>query len=281
MEKIIYLFEGDKMESNIANELNCKFNPIVLIKTDKAPEDAIGPKSARGGCIMAFISKVITSGKTAVFTKETCSCNGGKVALGFGAGFETPEAIENHCCFLACGLDSADDKEKYGEFLSNLPKPTREMFSVGERIFTDYETAKENITKHRPIYNNEEKYVVFKPLEDLEEGEIPSSVIFTVNPLELSALIHLDGSWRSDYAYTITAQSAACQDMGNMVFKQAESDNPRPVLGLSDFAGRKHIRKVIPDEYLTYALTWDLFLKLEEISKKSIFQTPVWEKFKK
>ena len=269
------------MESNIAKELNGKFKPIVLIKTDKAPEGAIGPKSDKGGCIMAFIARVIADRKTAVFTKETCPCNGGKVGLGFGPGFEDEISLENHFSFLSNGLEGCPNKEQYQTFLNYLPEPTKEMFTHGEHVFADYETAKEHITKHRPIYNNKEKYVVFKPLEDLEEGEIPSSVIFTINPIELAALIHLDGSCRVDTAYTITAQSATCQDIGNIVFKQAESDNPRPVLGLSDLAGRRHMRRWIPDEYMTYALTWELFLKLEKLSEDSFLQTKVWEEFKK
>lgn len=268
------------MESNIAKELNGKFKPIVLIKTDKAPEDAIGPKSDKGGCIMAYIARVIVDRKTAVFTKETCPCNGGKVGLGFGPGFENDFALENHFSFLSTGLEGCPNKEQYQTFLNYLPEPTKEMFTHGERVFTDYETAKEHITKHRPIYNNKEKYVVFKPLEDLKEGEVPSSVIFTINPIELAALIHLDGSCRVDNAYTITAQSAACQDIGNIVFKQGESENPRPVLGLSDLAGRRHMRRWIPDEYMTYALTWELFLKLEKLSEDSFLQTKVWEEFK-
>ena len=36
------------MESNIAKELGCEFNPIVLIKSDKIDENAFGPKSNMG-----------------------------------------------------------------------------------------------------------------------------------------------------------------------------------------------------------------------------------------
>ena len=47
-----------------------------------------------------------------------------------------------------------------------------------------------------------------------------------------------------------------------------------------ELAGRRHVRRWIPDEYMTYALTWELFLKLEKISENSFFQTKVWEEFK-
>jgi len=40
------------MESYISNELNLRFPPIVLLKSDERPEDAKGPKSGKGGCVM-------------------------------------------------------------------------------------------------------------------------------------------------------------------------------------------------------------------------------------
>ena len=75
-----------------------------------------------------------------------------------------------------------------------MPKPTREMFEKGERIYSDFETAKENI-KSRPVYDSED-YVIFKGLENLEDNETPKSVIFTVNPIELTALIQINTSFR-------------------------------------------------------------------------------------
>ena len=49
-----------------------------------------------------------------------------------------------------------------------MPKPTREMFEKGERIYSDFKTAKENI-KSRPVYDSED-YVIFKGLENLEDN---------------------------------------------------------------------------------------------------------------
>ena len=51
------------MEFNIINEINGKFNPIVLIKSDEKPDDAIIPKPGRGGCVMAFVSQTIAKNR--------------------------------------------------------------------------------------------------------------------------------------------------------------------------------------------------------------------------
>ncbi len=53
---------------------------------------------------------------------------------------------------------------------------------------------------------------------------------------------------------------------------------PSAVLGLTDLAGRLHVRNLIPHEYLTYAVPWKLYLEMEEAAKAdSIFQTHVWK----
>lgn len=145
------------------------------------------------------------------------------------------------------------------------------MFSEGERIYKDFETAYENISS-RPIYDTED-YVVFKPLEDLENGEIPNSVIFTVDAFELMLLLQLDGSHRSKSNYVCVPQSSACQSIGCFVFEQEEQDDPHMVLEPVDLSVRSHMKHFIPNDYVTLAMPWKLFLKLEEISKNSIFQS--------
>ena len=175
-------------------------------------------------------------------------------------------------------MDSAPNKEEYLEKLSKLAKPTQEMFRHGERIFSDFDTAKKNI-KNRPIYDSED-YVIFKGLEDLKDGEIPQSVIFTVNPIELTALIQINSSFRDNDACILTPQASACQAIGNFVFREAESDNPNPILGPIDFAGRSKMKHFIPNEYMMVSMPWKLFLKLEKISKNSVLETDFLKRFK-
>ena len=44
------------MEFNIVKELNGQFDPIVLIKADEKPDDALAPKAGRGGCVMSLVA---------------------------------------------------------------------------------------------------------------------------------------------------------------------------------------------------------------------------------
>ncbi len=272
------LLEVIKMHSNISKEMDFRFPPIVLIKSNNKPEEAIGPKEGKGGCVMSFIAQTIAKRKTTCFGRENITCGGISSGFGWGDGFKDEDALDFQASFLSCGVDSAPDLEEYETRLGYMKKHTAEMFREGERIFTDFETAKENI-KNRPIYDTED-YVIFKGLENLEDGEIPLSVIFTVNAVELTALIQLNTSFRTRDTYILTPQASACQAIGNFTFKQAESDDPKPILGPIDFAGKNKMKHFIPSEYMQLSMPWKLFLKLEKVSEKSVLQTDLWKKFK-
>ncbi|WP_298521965.1 DUF169 domain-containing protein [uncultured Methanobrevibacter sp.] len=266
------------MNSNITKEMNFRFPPIALIKTDTKPDDAVSPKPGKGGCVMAFVARTIAKRETTCFGRENITCGGISSGFGWGTGFKDEEALDFQATFLSCGVESAPDREEYEKKLEYFKKNTRKMFKEGERIFTDFKTAKENI-KSRPIYDSED-YVVFKGMENLEEEETPESVIFTVNAVELTALIQINSSFRTRDSYVLTPQASACQAIGNFTFQQAESDDPKPILGPVDFAGKYKMKHFIPSEYLTLSMPWKLFLKLEEISEKSVLQTELWKKYK-
>ena len=265
------------MQSKISEELKMKFPPIALLKSDKKPENAIGPKTGKGGCVMSFVAQTIAKRKTTYFGREHITCGGINVGFGWGSGFENEAMMDFQATFLSCGVESSPNPEAYLERLNQMPKNNREMFTHGERIYCDFETAKESI-KNRPVYD-EGEYVIFKGLENLEDDEIPESVIFTVNPIELTALIQINTSFRLDGACILTPQASACQAIGCFTFQQDESDDPKPVLGPIDFAGRSKMKHFIPNDYLNVSMPWKLFLKLEKISEKSVLQTDLWKKF--
>ena len=228
------------MKSKIANYLNGKFDPIVLIKTNEKPDDIKGPKAGRGGCVMSFVAQCIAKRKAFVFGRENGTCGGIWPGFGWGDGFATEEAKEFQATFLSKGADSAKDRDEYLKKLES-----------------------------------------FKPLEELEEGEIPDSVIFTVNAFELMLLLQLDGSHRVESNYVCVPQSSACQLIGCFTFEQAESENPHMLLGPVDLAARGHMKHFIPNDYVTLAMPWKLFMKLEELSEDCLFQSHLFNDFDK
>lgn len=262
------------MEFNIVNKIDGKFKPIVLLKSDELPEEAICPKPGKGGCAMAFVSQTIAKRKTTAFGRENITCGGVAAGFGWGDGFADEAALEFQATFLSQGEDSAKDREQYLKSLENRPPNVKEMFTKGERIYCDFDTAVDHI-KSRPVYD-ENEYVIFKPIELLGEDEIPHSVVFTLNIIELSAVLQINGSFRSKTAHIMTPQASACQAIGSFTFEQKDSDDPVPVLSPIDFAARAHMKHFIPDDYMCLSMPWKLFLKLDELSKKSVFQTHLW-----
>ena len=154
------------------------------------------------------------------------------------------------------------------------------MFEEGERVYHNYERAKEFMQNKVPCYENSERYVVFKPLEDASEEENVEAVIFTLNALELSVLISFDTSLRDDFGYVMTPPSAACQSIGNYVFNEAEKDDPHGILGLIDLAGRNAMRPPLKTDYFTFAVPWKLFKKYEDNAEYSYLDGAVWDNMK-
>ena len=128
------------MESYISNELNLRFPPIVLLKSDERPEDAKGPKPGKGGCVMSFVAQTIAKRVTTCFGRENISCGGIATGFGWGDGFSTSEDMDFQATFLSCGLESAPNKKSYEARLEKMSHVS-EMFLEGERIYSDFETA--------------------------------------------------------------------------------------------------------------------------------------------
>jgi len=265
------------MESTILKALNSRFHAVALIRSNEKPEDAIQPLPGKYVCMMSFYAQVAAKGKIAVFDRQTYGCPGARAGLGFGCDYGNKMGgYDTFAAFFSKGLEDAKDKEKYQEIANNANPHVGKKLILGERFHTSREKAYNWITKELPIYDFPEKYVILKPLKDVKEDEVPQSIIFNVNPIQLTALMTLAGSIREGINDTVTPQGAACQMIGAYVFKEAESENPRGVLGMIDLAARKNIRGVIPDDILTYAVPWKLFIQLEEEAKEGIFKSPLW-----
>ncbi|MCY6484624.1 DUF169 domain-containing protein [Clostridium aestuarii] len=265
------------MKSLIIESLKPHLEPMVLLRSNQKPEGALQPLPDKYVCIMSFYAQVAAKGKTAVFDRETYGCSGARAGLGFGSAYgDEMGGYDTFAAFFSKGLKEAKDKEKYKEIANKVNPHVRRKLIKGERFHTSRKKAYKWLTKDLPIYDFPEKYVILKPLKDLKENEIPQSVIFNVNPLQLTALMTLAGSIREGINDTVTPQGAACQMIGAYVFHEAESDNPRAVLGMIDLAARKNIKGILPNDTLTYAVPWKLFLDLEEEAKEGIFKSPLW-----
>lgn len=227
--------------------------------------------------MMKLFAKVVAESATAAFDKDSCGCGGATAAFGFGNAYTAdPYSVDMYSSLFTKGLPDADNKERYQHMMEHLPENEKAKLLHGERLFPTKERAVKWIAEEVPVYPAAEQYAVLKPLSRLQEHETPLSVIFTVNPLELSALIAIAGSITEAPYLSATPQGAACQMIASLVQQQAKTGQPRGVLGLLDLSPRPLLRPLIPDNYLTYSVPWEMFLELEQAAQGGVLTASIW-----
>lgn len=266
------------MESKIASALKLKFNPVATIWTDERPEKALQFKQGKWSCVM-FMFAAAAKGKTAVFDRETFGCFGGGVGLGFGNQYlTTPGGIECFYYFLSTGNEQWEQGKEMGENIrAFVSEEIFDEFMCGERYIKSPELVKKFV-EALPIVDIPEKYVVFKPLKDVDpDKEEPVVITFLANPDQLSALGILANYTTESFNNIIMPFAAGCQSIGIFSYQEARSENPRAVVGLTDISARKNIRKQLGKDSLSFSVPLKMFQEMEENVEGSFLERPTWK----
>jgi hypothetical protein len=149
-------------------------------------------------------------------------------------------------------------------------------FLHGERYRKNSELVKGFIDL-LPIMDIDAKYVVFKPLSALQEGETPVSATFFVTPDQLSACVILANydQARSDAA--IIPHVAACQVTGVLSYREAASESPRCIVGMTDITARKQLKSSMGSSHLSFTIPWKRFMEMEENVEGSFLEGNTWK----
>lgn len=265
------------MNSKIADELNLKFNPVAIVRADEKPEKALQFKKGKWGCVM-FMFANAAKGKTAAFDAETYGCWGGGVGLGFGNAYlDFPGGVDCFAHFLSSGNSQWETGKQVASGVEQAAgKEFADDFLTGERYVKNPDLVKQWIDE-LPINDPESRYVVFKPLAQIDPArETPATVVFVANPDQLSALVILANYARQGRENVSIPWAAGCQTIGLLPFNESKSKNPRAVVGLTDISARKYARKLLGAEYLSFAMPWSLFLEMENNVEGSFLQRPTW-----
>jgi len=177
------------MESTIAQAIQLKYQPVGLLWSDEKPADAMQFSEGKWGCVM-WLAVHAAKGKAAAADKSTFGCIGGGVGLGFGEQYKNfPGGEEGFCHFLSTGNARRQGGNEIAEKIKPfMTKESFDNFLHGERYIQTPELVEKFIT-NLPMMAIPVKYVVFRPLSDIDlSGEKPQTVIFFVNPDQLSAL---------------------------------------------------------------------------------------------
>ncbi len=267
------------MESTIAKAIELKYQPVALMWSDEKPADAMQFAEGKWGCVMWLIVHA-AKGKTAVADKKTFGCFGGGVGLGFGNQYKNfPGGEEGFCHFLSSG----NAARKGGIEVAEKIKPfmTRESydnFLNGERYVKSPDKV-EKFIQALPLTDIPSNYVVLKPLSDVNAiKEKPQTIIFFVNPDQLSALTVLANYGRGDNDNVIIPFAAGCQTIGIYPYREAQSKNPRAVVGLTDLSARVYVRKQLGDpHFMTFSVPFALFEEMEQNVPGSFLERHTWQ----
>ena len=265
------------MESKIARSLNLKYHPVAILWSDDRPEKAMGFKQGKWGCVMWMLAAA-AKGRTAAFDEKTYGCWGGGVGLGFGNQYlNFPGGLDCFTHFLSTGNENWQQGRDMAEKLGSAAgKDFLEKFLHGEGYMKSPELIKRFIDS-LPIMEVPEKYVVFKPLTDLDPTrEQPQVIVFLADPDQLSALVVLANYGRGDNQSVIVPFAAGCQQIGIFPYREARSERPRAVIGLTDLSARKNLKKQLDRNVLSFAVPWRMFEEMEDNVEESFLQKETW-----
>lgn len=263
------------MISKIKEAAKIKIDPIAMIFSNEKPKEAVQLKEGGWTCAMTAVASV-TKGKTVVFDKNTCGCVGAGTGFGFGNQYnDFPGGRE--CChyFFTIG----NDKWEYGrKQMIEFGVHDKDDFVQGVGFLKTPEHAKHYID-NLPITTNDFKYMIFKPLSEVDENiEVPQIIVFLIDMDQLSGLVTLANYERVDSDGTIIPCCSACQSIGIYPIKELESPNPRAVVGLVDPTARVFLKKILKNDYLTFAVPYSLYKTMESNVAGSLFEKATWQK---
>ena len=265
------------MDSKIAKMIHLHYQPVALIWSENKPEKAMQFHEKRWGCAMWLIAAA-AMGKTSVCDRKTFGCFGAGVGMGFGNQYKNfPGGEEGFCHFLSIGNASRDGGPAMAEQIKPFMRPEAyDNFLNGERyIKTPQRVGK--FMECLPMTDIPATYVVFKPLQDvIRHTETPQTIIFFVNPDQLSALVVLANYGRGDNENVLIPYAAGCQTIGIYPYREAKSDKPRAVVGLTDITARGYIRKQLGDHFMSFSVPLSLFDEMEQNVEGSFLERHAW-----
>ncbi|MDD1693976.1 MAG: DUF169 domain-containing protein, partial [Methanoregula sp.] len=176
--------------SEIARAAGITTNPVAIVWTDKKPEKALEFKPGVWGCTMWLFAKVAKEGKTAVFSRDTTTCAGGAMGLGFGRPLDRHAARseEGFCSFLSNGIEGAPDRKAYEAILAqSFDAHHTKMLTEGERFLKSPAVVRKFLA-NLPVYDAKDGYIVMKPVHEVEDGEDVRSIVFVATADQIAAL---------------------------------------------------------------------------------------------
>lgn len=265
------------MDSRIASVLKLKYKPVALIWADEKPKKAIEFSPGKWSCVM-FSFAAAARGREAVFARDTYGCWGGGVGLGFGNRYvDFPGGEECFHYFLSSGNKNSKQGKVVAEHLNGPGMAEfKDDFLEGERYLKDPQTV-EAFIRNLPIIDIPARYVVFKPLENVNKKDSIQTITFLADPDQLSALVVLANFSRSTYDSVTIPFAAGCQAIGILPYAESGKESPRAVVGMTDVSARKNVRKFLDSNLMSFSMPLNLYNEMESSVEHSFLFRNTWK----
>lgn len=208
---------------------------------DPAPK----PRNINHSCLICDLKRV-RNGRSMAFGNQNIGCAGGKRYAGFIENL--PEDFDY---FLSCGKKGTE----------------------GERYKKDPETVRLMMEDY-PSIRKHDKWLVFKPWDQLNEDDNPEVVVFFARPDVLSGLFMLANYDFVGNAGVISPFSSGCGSIILHPYLEKDKEKPRSVIGMFDPSARPCVR----DDELTFATPFKRMEQLIEYMEESFLITDTWKK---
>ena len=163
------------------------------------------------------------------------------------------------------GFCISDDEKRM--FLADAYSRMNGYFDSPERVINNYLNV-------LPVPFTRDDYIVFEPLSKALDNDIePEVVVFLVDPLHLSALMVLAGySRKSDDSPVEMRYALGCENLYLMPILENMKENPKCIIGLTEFSVRRFID---PDKF-SFSIPYRLYKKMDEEASKSFLSLGRW-----
>jgi hypothetical protein len=220
--------------------------PVAYFYTDEVTAEERLDSQDQEHCVIAAFPR-IREGHTFVYSADSPGCMGWKRYTGFSQSLRPKFEF-----FLSCGIP--------GEL-------------EGERYKKSPDLVRRYLESH-PVLQAPGRFLVIKRWDKLAGNDRPLAVIFFATADVLSGLFALANYDRADPNGVFAPMGAGCSTIVNYPYWEAQSDQPRCVLGMFDVSARPQV----PEAVLTFTIPFARFEQMVANMDESFLITASWER---
>jgi hypothetical protein len=218
--------------------------PVAFYYTDSEGDGELAPVTEESHCLICALGRV-RKGRPTYFGLDQIGCGGGQRYVGF-----RQDNRPNFEYFLACGLRG---------------------HMTGIRFKKTPELVREHL-KHQEAFKAPGKYIVFKRIDQLADGNRPLATIFFAAADVLAGLFTMANFDDPSPDGVICPSGSGCAATVYFPYREGLSRNPRAVLGMFDVSARP----CVPANVLTLSVPWARFQRMVDNMDESFLITDQW-----